>query len=383
MTAAEPLEYDPWAPEMQEDPFPAYRALRDRRPVFHHPELGFWAISRCEDVERVAGDVERFSNCPPGPLDPVAALIGQGDPLNADPPRHGELRRVLRPHFTPKAVAELEPLVRAEALALLAPLRERGGGDLAADFAWPLPVAVILRVLGLPRADTPDVTRRLRSLDAPDDEAAAVEAMRWLRDYLLDAVAQPRDDGALLATIMAARADGRLGEDEIAGICLAVVLAATGTTSSLLSNALLVLDRHPDQQALLRAGNVDLAAAVEELMRFESPVQTLPRHATTAVAMYGEMIPAGARVLLLLGSANRDERRFPEPDRLDLGRAPRRHFAFGGGIHFCIGAPLARLQARVGLTALFETAGAYAGSGPPRRIPSPDVRGLLNLPVAF
>jgi len=368
--------YDPWL----DDPFPMYARLRALAPVLHQPQLGLWTVARHDDVEAILRDDSRFSNHAPQSADPVAALIGPGDVLDTDRPRHTVLRSVLRERFTAKAVGARAAQARDDARTLLMPLRERGEGDLAEEFAWLLPTVTILRLLGQPPEDADRVSARLRELDDPSDGDAAREAMGWLRSYLLDGIASPAGDGLLL-DLVAANRRGTLCSDELGGLSLSVLLAATGTTSSLLSNGLLVLDRHPDQKALVRSGAAEPARAVEELLRFESPVQSLPRHTTREIELHGQAIPPGERILLLLGSANRDERRFADADRFDVLRGRRRHLALGTGVHFCIGTHLARMQAALALKCVFEMLGDYAVAGDVVRIPSPDVRGLMQLPV--
>ena len=373
-----PLRFDAGDPALQEDPYPAFARLRDEAPLHHDADGGVWLLSRYADVAAVLRDAEAFSNGTGAGSDPALDLIGRGDLLNLDPPRHDELRRIVRGAFAPAAVAALEPAVRATVRALVEPLAERGRGDLAAELAWPLPVATILSVLGLPAADAPHVTALVRRLDGPDGQAA-LGTLAELRAYVDDAAARPRD--GVIGQIARARADGRLDAAEVGGLVTGLVLAGTATVACLVSNGLLVLQRHPGQLALLREAATVPAPAIEELLRFESPVQTLPRRTTRAVGLHGREVPEGETLLLLLGSANRDPRRFERPDELDLRRPHVRHAALGGGIHFCIGAALARLEARIALEELLARVRGYEPDGAPVRIPSGDVRGLLSLPV--
>ena len=373
-----PPVFDPGDPAIQADPYPTYARLREEAPLHHDANADVWLVSRHADVAAVLRDAQSFSNAPGPGSDPALELIGPGDLLNLDPPRHGEVRRIVREAFTPAAVAALEPTVRATVRELLAPLVERGHGDLAAELAWPLPVATILLVLGLPAGDAPDVTTLVRRLDGLDGQPA-LAVLEELRAYVDEAVRRPVD--GLLGAIARARADRRLAPEETGGLVTGLLLAGKATVACLISNGLLVLREHPRQLASLRETGTVPPAAIEELLRFESPVQTLPRLATRAARMHGRDVPEGATVVLLLGSANRDHRRFERPDELDLRRPHVRHAALGGGIHFCIGAALARLEARIAFAELLARVRDYAPAGAPVRIPSGAVRGLLSLPV--
>jgi cytochrome P450 len=376
--------YDPSDPALREDPYPTYRRLRDEAPVFAAVDGGFHALSRYDDVVAVLADWQRFSSRPASESDTLLQLIGPGDLLNLDPPRHDELRRLIRGAFAVSAVARREARLRATAGAILDELCGRGGGDLAAELAWPVPVLAMLDVLGLPDADAPMVVGWVRRLDLPQRDEV-LSTIRDMRAYLVAAVEDrgTQPSRGLLRDIAELRASGELREDEVAGLCLGLMLAGTATVASLIGNALLVLQGHPGERALLSAPDADVARAVEEILRFESPVQVLPRTARHAVVLHGERIAAGSTVLLLLGSANRDERRFERPDTLDLRRKARRSVAMGSGIHFCIGASLARLEARVVLQELFARVTGYEPAGAPVRIASADVRGLLHLPVTL
>lgn len=359
------------------DPYPVYRHLRDAAPVAYHEPLDAWLVSRHEDVHRTLRDERRFSNGSGSRADPVVAVVGAGDLLNLDPPRHDVLRRLVRAPFAPRAVAELEHALRAQVERLVAPLANAGAGDLAADVAWPLSVWTILRLLGSPEADVPRVTALVRALDQPG--GVAVDELQRLRRYVEEAL-ETTDEG-LVADVVAASAAGELRREEGAGLVMGLLLAGTATVACLIANGALVLLRHPEQRRRLRDGSVTAATAVEELLRFESPVQVLPRRTTVPVTLGGSTIPADATVLLLLGSANRDERRFERADALDLGRRAPGTVALGGGIHFCLGAALARLEGRIAFERLFRHLGPLELAGEPERLPSADVRGLLRLPV--
>jgi cytochrome P450 len=388
MAQATEIEYDPFSFEIQEDPFEIYRYLRDERPVYQNERRGFWALSRFADIQQAARNWQTFSNLPGVELDEMVELIGEGDVLNMDPPRHDQIRHILRDSFIPKAIARLEPRVRTRVGALLDGCLESGEADLAHDFAWPLPIGMVCDLLGVPEEDSPQVLEWVQMLEIRDPGSSKIPKVVWeaveaIKEYLVGLIREreksPRDD--VLSVIAKARAAGELEENEIAGLAFILILAGSDTTASLLSNSLLVLEHHPDQLQLLQKGAVDLPLAIEELLRFESPVQNLARTATSSVTLHGEMIPEGARVLLIYGSGNRDERRFEDPDRLDLAREKKRHLAFGEGIHHCLGAPLARLEARVAFEEFFKRVAHYETAGPLERIQSHATRGLVRYPA--
>lgn len=384
------VKYDPFAFSVQEDPFPIYRILRDQHPVYFNEERGFWALSRFADVQSAARNWQTFSNLPGVELDDMVDLIGRGDIVNMDPPRHDDIRRLLRGDFIPKAIARLEPQVRRRVGALLDQCLEAGETDIAHEFAWPLPIGMVCDLLGVPESDTTQVLEWVQTLEVREPGTTAlpeivVETVDKIRRYMVDLVrerrAKPEDD--VLSVIAKAWAAGELDDDEIGGLAFILILAGSDTTASLLSNSLLVLERHPEQRRLLQQGETDIQKAIEELLRFESPIQNLARSTTESVAMHDREIPAGARVLLLYGSANRDERRFDDPDRLDFDRESKRHLAFGEGIHHCLGAPLARLEGRVAFEEFFARVAEYESTGPVERIRSHATRGLVRYPVTL
>ncbi len=307
-----------------------------------------------------------------------------------DPPEHDELRAVVKSRFTPNSVAQLEPLVRVEVAALLAELPARQRFDAVDVLAWPLPNNVMCGVLGIPPSDRRQVARLYRTVmeRVPGDETippTALAAASELRAYLLDLAEyrRRRPLADLMTAIATAEVGGaRLPERKVVGMAFVLLSAGIDTVASLLGNALLLLALHPEERAKLLDAPERLPNAIEEALRFESPLQFNARITTGAVEVQGAAIPAGARVLLLYGAANRDERRFPDPDRFDITREPQRHLAFGEGIHFCIGAALARLETRVALSAWLAAMPSYALDGQPERMAAYNMRSLRQLPVA-
>jgi cytochrome P450 len=386
----EDVIYDPFSVEMNEDPYPTYRRLREECPVHYNPERELWSLSRYQDVQDAARDWQTFSSLAGADLDETGKLIGEGDFLDTDPPHHEVLRKVVRGHFTPKAINALEGRVRARAEALLGAFFQDGEADLAQSFAWPLPAGMVCEILGFPEADHAtllelfaDSLRRIPgSTEVPQSAwEAGATVRRYFADVASERAKRPRED--VMSTLAAAVKGGEVSADEILGICYLLFLAGIETTAALLSNALLLLHEHPDQRQLLTRDQSLVPSGVEELLRFESPVQFIGRGTTRTVELHGRVIPAGGRVVLIYASANRDQRKFPDPDRLDISRQPSRHLAFGEGIHHCIGAPLARLESRIGLEVLLAGIPDYDLAGPVQRMYTHNAWGLERLPVAF
>jgi cytochrome P450 len=382
------VRYDPLT--FYEDPYPIYRELRDAAPAYRNDERDLWVLSRYADVQAAARDWETFANGRGVDIDVEDFTFGPGDFLDMDPPRHDELRRILRATFTPRGVKALEPAIREKVDDLLDRLIERGGGDFAHDLARRLPFTVICELWGIPKSDhglledwfVRMVERDPGEVAVQDDVWAAGEEMRA---YINAAVTERRgaSRGDLLSTIAEAIDDGRMSEAEIDGMTRILLVAGIHTTETLIGNSLHLLAPMPDERRALAADPGLIPAAIEELLRFESPVQWLARATTRDVELHGRVIAAGQRVVLLWASANRDERHFPDPDVLTLRRSPNTHVAFGQGIHFCIGVPLARLEARIAFEALFRRIPEYEIDGPIERMFTRQERGISKLPVRF
>jgi cytochrome P450 len=379
------VAYDPL---VQDEPYAAYRALRRDFPVYRNEERGFWALSRFDDVQRAAREWRCWSSAKGVNLDDTLSLTGPGNFIAADPPDHDRLRRVVRERFTPATIGAMQPAIRDDVRATLEAAIRAGGLDAAATLAWAIPVRTISRLLGLPLEDEPVLRSELRAAIARERgsdrlPATARRAAESLRTYFADHVERRRHDGGddLLADIVASERSGALTAGEIPGLCLLLYVAGTETVADFIGNALVALAEHPEQRALLAAEPQRSAAAVEELLRFESPVQYQVRTATAETELHGVAIPAGSAVALLWGAANRDERRWERPDELDLTREPRRHLAFGEGIHHCLGAPLARLQGRVVLEETLRAMPGYRLAGEPERITTHNTRGVARLPI--
>jgi cytochrome P450 len=390
-----PLVFDPYAYEVHEDPYPLYARLRDEAPAYRNEALGFWALSRHADVLAAFKDWQTFSNRHGVSLD-LDAFHEQAETtmsfLAMDPPRHDRLRALVSRGFTPRRVQALEPRIRAMSIAYLDAFAERGECDFIRDFAGKLPMDVISELLGVPEADRAQL-RTWADLVVHREEgvrslppAAAESALRMLQYFTLmlaDRKQHPRDD--LTGALVEAEIDGdRLSDREIIGFLFLMIVAGNETTTKLLGNALYWLWRHPDQRDLLRRDPTLVPRWVEETLRYDNSTQALARVLTRDVELHGEKLREGERAVLLIGSANRDERAFPEPDRFDLLRDTRASLAFGQGTHFCLGASLARLEGAVALEELWKRIPGYEIEPDGiARVHSVNVRGFAALPLRF
>jgi cytochrome P450 len=395
-TAPDELVFDPYAYAFHEDPYPTYARLRDEAPVYHNPEMGFWALSRHGDVMDGFRDSERFSSSHGVSLDAAASGPDAHRTMSflaLDPPRHGRMRGLVSRGFTPRRVVELEPSIRALAVRYLDEAVERGSFDFIGDFAGRLPMDVISELIGVPEADRAEV-RRLSDLLVHREEGvtdvppSGIEAAFSLVAYYADMLAERRrartDD--LTSALLDAEIDGdRLSDDEIMGFLFLMVVAGNETTTKLLGNAWYWAWRNPDQAAIPVADPGRITDWVEETLRYDTSSQILARITTRPVELHGTTVPAGERVVLLPGSANRDERVFEQPDVYDLDRNrgdDRQIASFGFGRHFCMGASLARLEARVALEELMARVRAWdIDESGIVRVHSVNVRGFAALPT--
>ena len=366
---------DLFSESFRRDPFPAYERLRSAAPVLHEPMTGLWLLSDYDGVKRALTDHEAFSSMvSPPPSKPSQWLIFM------DAERHTKLRALVSRAFTPRAVAALEPRIRQISRGLLDRALHRGEMELMAEFSIPLPLMVIAEMLGAPVDDWPTFRRwgdgllvliqTLNNAAAAEQAAATFYGVHAEMEAYLAALLDvrrraPADD--LLTRLLEAEVDGeRLSDEEILGFFQLLLVAGHETTTNLIDNAVLCFLDHPDQLARVRAEPALLPIAIEEVLRFRSPVQTGFRLTRRDVEVHGQVIPAGKRVLAVIGAANRDPAHFAEPNRFDVARDPNPHLAFGHGIHYCLGAPLARLEARIALGHLLDaTTGLRLASDEP------------------
>jgi cytochrome P450 len=386
-------------PEFVADPYPTYHRLRAEDPVHRHP-LGFWVLTRYDDVVAVLRDA-RFVKEPIAAV--VAARLGLATPavplsmLERDPPDHTRLRGLVSKAFTPRVVEALRPHIQQIVDTLLDRIEGTHAMDLIDDFAYPLPVVVICELLGVPVEDRDrfkgwglDIARGLDAILLPPDSEVAqrsAASRRALSDYFRELIAErrkaPRAD--LLSGLIAAEEVGdRLTEPELLATCILLLVAGHETTVNLIGNGTLALLRHPAELRRLRENPGLIGSAVEELLRYDGPVQRTSRVPGEAVTIGGRTIDQGELVLPFIGAADRDPAQFPDPDILDIGRADNRHIAFGWGIHFCLGAPLARLEGQIAINALLQRLPKLAlATDRPQYRQSLTLRGLQALPVAF
>ncbi len=394
-----PLVYDPFSEAFKDDPFPVYRRLLEEAPVYHNEKWGFWALSRYDDVRAALLDPVTFINHPGIDLDATNDQGGAGNLPNIDNPRHDELRAVVQREFMPRSIAKLEDDVRRITTSLVDSFAGRGSADLAQELSWPLPYEVFFDFLGLPhgeeRAQLIAWSHGLKDR-LPDDDrltphaAACTESSReYLAGLLQERRRRPRRD--LLTHIVQSDIAGvPFAEEhiepasEIVGLVFGLYLAGIETTAALVSTLFQELGARPDQQRALREDPSLIPAAIEEGLRFRTPLQLTVRTATRPVELHGVTIPEGARVAMVVGAANHDPRQFAEPQVYDALRPPARHLGFGEGLHGCLGNPLARLEARVALEVALPRLGEFRVSGTPVRYPStPNMAVLDHLPVSF
>jgi len=392
--------FNPMDPAFLADPYPTYRRLRTEDPV-HHSPLDFWVLTRYEDVVAVLRD-PRFIKEPLAGF--VAARFGVAVPpgvgvsmLDRDPPDHTRLRSLVSKAFTPRVVEGLRPRIQEIVDSLITRAEAAGSMDLIEEFAYPLPVNVICEMLGVPVEDherfkgwSLDIARGLDSIllppesEVPRRSGAARHAMGdYFRGLVAERRASPRGD-LLSALIAAEEADDKLSEDELLATCILLLIAGHETTVNLIGNGTLALLRHPGELRRLRETPGLIASAVEELLRYDGPVQRTARIPSTDVTIGGRTIGKGEMVMPFIGAADRDPAQFPDPDRLDLARTDNRHIAFGWGIHFCLGAPLARVEGQIAIDALVRRLPKLElVTDEPEYRQSLTLRGLKTLPVRF
>ena len=393
------LRFNPMDPEFIADPYPTYHRMRTADPV-HQSPMGFWVLTRYEDVVAALRDPRLAKEAIPAY---VAArfgitIVGAGlSMLDRDPPDHTRLRGLVSKAFTPRVVEALRPNVQKIVDGLLDRVHDAGKMDLVEDFAYPLPVIVICEMLGVPVDDHErfkgwglDIARGLDAILLPPDSEVgrrAVAGRRALADYFRDLIAErraaPRAD-MLSALISAEEAGDKLSEEELLATCILLLVAGHETTVNLIGNGTLALLRHPDQLRRLRDSPGLIGTAIEELLRYDGPVQRTARIPSADVVIDGHTIAKGEMVMPFIGAADRDPAQFSEPDRLDIARADNRHIAFGWGIHFCLGAPLARVEGQIAINTLLKRLPRLTlDTDKPHFRQSLTLRGLQALPVRF
>ncbi|MFC7305740.1 cytochrome P450 [Streptomyces monticola] len=398
-----PAVFAPWSPGFAADPYPAYAELRARgRALWFEPSRQ-WLIPHHADVSALLRDRrlgrtylhrfthEEFGRTPPPPGHEPFHVLNDNGLLDLEAPRHTRIRRLVSKAFTPRRVEQLRPYVEQLAADLVAGLVADGGGDLVARVAEPLPVAVIAQMLGIPESDrgmlrpwSADICG-MYELNPPQETAdRAVRASLEFSAYLRELIAARRKDPGtdLISGLIAAHDEGeRLTEQEMISTAVLLLNAGHEATVNSTGNAWWALFRHPGQLAALRSGAASLSTAVEELLRYDSPLHLFERWVLEDIEVGGVRIPRGSEVALLFGSANRDPAVFAEPDTLDLNRAENPHVSLGGGIHYCLGAPLARIELAASFGQLLRRAPGLRLAAEPRWKDGFVIRGLRELLV--
>jgi cytochrome P450 len=382
---------DFFSDETRRNPYPLYERMRKQAPVYHvPPPFDAWMVFDYRSVKWLLSDHVRFSSRVPAPRDWFIFF---------DPPDHTKLRALVSKAFAPGVIAKLEPRIREISHQLLDRATERGEMDLAADYSIPLPMKVIAGIIGIPDADWlqfkrwNDIILKLSYARSGGEAAATAvsdfrattdEMSLWLEETIRQRRDAPRDD--LMTQLIAAEVDGaRLAATEILGFLQLLIVAGQETTTNLINNAVLCLIENPDQKERLKKQLDLLPLAIEEVLRYRSPLQWIMRTTRADTDLCGTTIPAGKLVLPMIGSANRDPEQFREADRFDIIRDPNPHIAFGHGIHFCLGAQLSRMEARIGLSDILGQMKGMelAGDGRWKPREALHVLGPASLPIRF
>jgi cytochrome P450 len=382
----------PLSPDFKQDPYPSYVWLRREQPVYHDEQTGWWALSRYADVSAALRNHMDFSSAQGIGTDRDSTRML----ISTDPPDHTLLRSLVNRAFTPRMMVDLEPRIQAITDELLGNVIDGGAIDLTTDLAIPLPVTVIAELLGVEPERRADFKRWSdvfigTGFDDIDPEANAARNDRAFAEFgeYFGAMVETRRHqrrNDLISALVAAQEDrDALSTEDILMFCLLLLVAGNETTTNLISNAALALMEHPDQMALLRDSPSLVPSMIEEALRYDSPVQGLFRTTAREVVISGTTIPADQKVLMLYASANRDDAQFPDADQFDITRTPNNHIAFGYGIHFCLGAPLARLEARVAWETLLRRTRNLRPDPErsPVRVNNIIIRGLEHYPMLF
>jgi len=390
------VELDPFSHAFHEDPYPVYRALRDHDPCYRNDEVGFYALSRYADVLDASQQPLLYSSAEGTTIEPLDTATLLPMMIFMDPPEHDVQRKLVSRAFTPRAISELEPFVRKTAIDCLEPLRAQGGGDFVEEYSAVLPMNVIMELLGVPAADRNTLRHwmdaTLDRLEVPPYiPDHAIEAMGHAGEYWAELVKEKRahpDDG-FISKLCAAEMDDddgvatRLTDREVIGFASLIGSAGTETLTKLLANAVVLFHRNPSEWKKVLDDPAKIPGAVEETLRYWAPSQYQGRVLTDDVTAHGVAMPKGSRVLLLTGAANRDEREYADADRFDIERPNHIAVGFGYGLHFCLGAALARLEGRIGLEEFAARFPHYEiDESKSRRVHMSNVHGFASVPFA-
>ncbi|MGN7252949.1 cytochrome P450 [Arthrobacter sp. SAFR-014] len=374
------------------DPFPLYERMRESAPIFHDERSGSWHVYGYDDVQRVLSEHGTFSSRMGGDDPSETGQLFAASLITADPPRHRQLRSLVTQAFTPKAVDALAPRISTLTEELLDGIASKGSADLIDELAYPLPVIVIAELMGIP-AEGRGRFKHWSDVIVSQTQTGAQTAdhsstNREMTEYFLALIEQRRrQPGAdLISNLLVAEIDGqKLSVAELLGFCSLLLVAGNETTTNLIGNAVLCFTEQHGTMERLRAEPSLLPHAIEEVLRYRSPVQSMYRVTAADTTVGNVQVPAGAPLVAWIGSANRDERQFHRPEQFDIDRTPNRHLAFGHGIHFCLGAPLARLEARIALQGILDRLPglALAPEAHLERMDSTIIYGVKELPVRW
>ena len=403
------VHYDPRDPAVIADPYPVLRRLQDEEPAHWSAALGGWVLTRYADVrdslkdprlsaDRITPFLDHLPTAQRGEIGALGEMLGRWI-VFMDPPRHTRLRALMNKAFTSRALTALRPRVAAIVEDLIDGFAARGEADLIRDFAYPLPATVIAGMVGVPEGDldrfkawSNDLAAFVGSaLETPDKRIRAQRSVVVMTEYFREVISRRRryppagPDTTIIDLLIAAEERGdALSEAELVANAVLLLFAGHETTTNLFGNGMLALLRNPHQLARLAADPALAEPAVEELLRYDGPLGAVTRVAAAPATIHGRAIAPGDRVFAMLHAANRDPRQFPEPDRLDLTRAANRHVVFGYGIHFCLGAPLARMEGQIGFPALLRRLhGIELAEPAPEWTDSLVLRGVKSLPIRF
>ena len=397
VSQAAEIYYDPYSIEIDQDPYPLWKRMRDETPLYRNEHFNFWALSRYEDVRAVCLAPKGFLSGHGAVLEMMTEELNDFPVLVwTDPPVHDSQRRLVARAFTPRRVSALEPWIRELCSNLLDELVPQGGFDFLEEFAAQIPSRVISHLVGVDPEDQEMIRLTIEEtfyLDPETGQSNPISqgASDRLREYLSDLrdrrTATPQED--LMSALVQAEMDlgdgpQRLAPDHVVGFMNEITAAGTETVARMLGWAAVLLDRNPDQRRLLVDDPSLIPGAVEETLRYEPPSKVQARYVAEEVEFYGETLPVGSKLLLLTGAAGRDDRVYEDPDRFDVTRPTDRHLSFGLGVHFCLGASLARLEGRIALEELLKRVPEWEiDYDNAVQLHTSTVRGYHHLPLSF